>query len=167
MTFAGGFCIRKDFHAHMGLANGLCDHVANNCKILIDNHASIIGSILQEFAHIPVQNIIALTRLMGIHPSILYIDINHAVFQDAAGVHVPVRECVVDNRWIKGRHISMGVFSDGSYNVPIDIVFIPSNVLAGQWTIRPGFDVGPEIEDFQEQSFDKAIRAAPDWQADA
>lgn len=52
----------------------------------------------------------------------------------------------------QGTWVSMGVYSDGSYNVPAGLIYsFPVTCKNGEWTIVQGKDVGYKIVTFVPQ----------------
>ncbi|KAF3780606.1 malate dehydrogenase [Nymphaea thermarum] len=112
-----------------------------------------------------VKNVI----IWGNHSSTQYPDVNHASVH-TQGVEKPVRMLVADDdcRMIKslfftavklysfshtfqGTWVSMGVYSDGSYNVPAGLIYsFPVTCQDGEWTIVQGLP----IDEFSRNKMD-------------
>ncbi|KAH7573235.1 hypothetical protein JRO89_XS03G0096000 [Xanthoceras sorbifolium] len=85
-----------------------------------------------------------------------YPDVNHATVNTPAG-EKPVRELVKDDAWLTaefittGTWVSMGVYSDGSYNVPAGLIYsFPVTCRNGEWTIVQGLS----IDEFSRKKLD-------------
>ncbi|GER56146.1 malate dehydrogenase [Striga asiatica] len=159
----------KNVSIYKSQASALEKHAAANCKVLVvANPANTNALILKEFApSIPEKNITCLTRLdhnralgqiserlnvqvsdvknviiWGNHSSTQYPDVNHATVKTPAG-EKPVREL--------GTWVSMGVYSDGSYNVPAGLIYsFPVICKNGEWSIVQGLS----IDEFSRKKLD-------------
>ncbi|GFY84946.1 lactate/malate dehydrogenase family protein [Actinidia rufa] len=132
------------------------------CLTRLD-HNRALGQV-SERLNVPVSNVKNVI-IWGNHSSTQYPDVNHATLTTSAG-EKPVRQIVADDEWLHGEFIttvqqrgaaiikarklskcigtwvSMGVYSDGSYNVPAGLIYsFPVTCCNGDWTIVQGLPI--------------------------